>query len=105
MCTRPTWPARSRTKRCTTAPCFRTALDSRTQHDQRLFQTYLEPVASSPGWFQVPEQQTPEQYGANIVKLTPVGRSGGQPHTITVNLDGYVNPGQANGVYATLVAD
>ncbi len=71
---------------------------------QRLFRTYLEPVASSPGWFQVPEQDTPEQYGANIVKLTPVGRVAGQPHTITVNLDGYVNPGQANGVYATLVA-
>lgn len=71
---------------------------------QRFFRTYLEPVGSSPGWWQVPEQQTPEQYGANIVKLTPVGRVAGQPHTITVNLDGYVNPGQTNGVYATLVA-
>ena len=70
----------------------------------RLFRTYLEPVGSSPGWYQVPEQDTPEQYGANIVKLTPVGRVAGQPHTITVNLDGYVNPGQSNGNYATLVA-
>jgi carbonic anhydrase/acetyltransferase-like protein (isoleucine patch superfamily) len=71
---------------------------------QRLFRTFLEPVASSPGWWQVPEQDTPEQYGANIIKLTPVGRTAGQPHTITVNLDGYAVLGQANGVYATLVA-
>ena len=75
-------------------------------HDttQRMFRTYLEPVGSSPGWYQVPEQDTPEQYGANIIKLTPVDRVAGQPHTITVNLDGYTNPGQANGIYATLVA-
>src|SRR5262249_33955228 len=56
------------------------------------------------GWYQVPEQDTPEQYGANIIKLTPIGRIAGQSHTITVNLDGYVNPGQTNGIYATLVA-
>ena len=59
-----------------------------------MFRTSLEPVGSSPGWYQVPEQDTPEQYGANIIKLTPVDRVAGQPHTITVNLDGYVNPGQ-----------
>ena len=70
----------------------------------RLYRTFLEPVGSSPGWYQVPEQDTPEQYGSNIVKLTPVNRVAGQPHTITVNLDGYLNPGQASGIYATLVA-
>lgn len=70
----------------------------------RLYRTFLEPVGSSPGWYQVPEQDTPEQYGSNIIKLTPVNRVAGQPHTITVNLDGYVNPGQTSGVYATLVA-
>lgn len=70
----------------------------------RLYRTFLEPVASSPGWYQSPEEDTPEQYGVNIVKLTPVGRVAGEPHTITVNLDGYVNPGQSSGLYATLVA-
>jgi hypothetical protein len=71
---------------------------------QRLFRTYLEPVGSSPGWYQVPEQHTPEQYGANIIPLTMLGKVVGQPHSVTVNLDGYTNPGQANGIYATLVA-
>ena len=70
----------------------------------RLYRTFLEPVGSSPGWYQVPEQDTPEQYGSNIIKLTPVDRVAGEPHTITVNLDGYVNPGQTSGIYATLVA-
>ena len=70
----------------------------------RLFRAFLEPVGSSPGWYQVPEQDTPEQYGSNIIKLTPVDRVAGQPHTITVNLDGYVNPGQTERIFATLVA-
>jgi hypothetical protein len=70
----------------------------------RLFRTYLEPVASSPGWYQVSEQDTPEQYGVNIVPLTMLGKAAGQPLSVTVNLDGYTNPGQANGIYATLVA-
>jgi hypothetical protein len=70
----------------------------------RLHRTYLEPVASSPGWFQVSEQDTPEQYGVNIVPLTMLGKIAGQPLSVTVNLDGYTNPGQANGIYATLVA-
>src|SRR5262249_23595771 len=75
-------------------------------HDtmQRMFRTYLEPVGSSPGWYQVPEQDTPEQYGANIIKLTPVGRVAGQSHTIPVNPDCCAKPGQTNGIYAPLVA-
>ncbi|TWT75708.1 Laminin G domain protein [Posidoniimonas polymericola] len=72
--------------------------------EQRLFRTYLEPVASSPGWFQVPEQDAPEQYGSNIIRLSPVDRVAGQAHVVEVDLDGYVLPGQSSGVYATLVA-
>jgi carbonic anhydrase/acetyltransferase-like protein (isoleucine patch superfamily) len=70
----------------------------------RLYRSFLQPVASSPGWYQVAEEDTPEQYGSNIIKLTPVGRVAGEAHTITVNLDGYVNPGQTSAIYATLVA-
>lgn len=75
-------------------------------HDttERLHRSYLEPVGSSPGWFQVAEQDTPEQYGANIIPLTMIGKVGGQPHSVTVNLDGYMQPGQSEGIYATLVA-
>ena len=75
-------------------------------HDtsERFRRAYLEPVGSSPGWYQVPEQDTPEQYGVNIVPLTMLGRATGQPHSVMVNLDGYVIPGQAEGLRATLVA-
>ncbi|TWT36589.1 Laminin G domain protein [Posidoniimonas corsicana] len=81
-------------------------LPSIPAHDttQRYFRTYLEPVGSSPGWYQVPEQDTPEQYGANLIKLTPIDRVAGQAHVVEVDLDGYVLPGQSSGVYATLVA-
>ena len=75
-----------------------------TTSADRFFRTYLEPVVANPGWYQVPEAQTPEQYGANIIPLTMLGKVSGQEHQVTVNLDGYINPGQANGVYATLVA-
>lgn len=83
-----------------------TGLPAIPSHDttDRLYRTYLEPVAVSPGWYQVPEQDTPEQYGANIVPLAMPDKVIGQAQTVTVNLDGYVNPGQANGLYATLVA-
>ncbi|MEX2317550.1 MAG: LamG-like jellyroll fold domain-containing protein [Pirellulales bacterium] len=75
-----------------------------TTSADRYFRTYLEAVPTSPGWYQVPEAQTLEQYGANIVPLKMIGKLPNQPLDVTVNLDGYVNPGQTSGVYATLVA-
>jgi hypothetical protein len=75
-----------------------------TTSADRYFRTYLEAVPTSPGWYQVPEAQTLEQYGANIIPLKMIGKQAGQTLDVTVNLDGYVVPGQTSGVYANLVA-
>jgi carbonic anhydrase/acetyltransferase-like protein (isoleucine patch superfamily) len=70
----------------------------------RKFRTFLEPFGSSPGWYAVPEEDAPEQYGANIVPLSLVDRIAGQSHNVTVSFDGYNPPGQSQTHRATLVA-
>ena len=58
----------------------------------------LEPVPFQTGWWRVPWHMAPQQFGYNICPLKPTAR------TVTVDLQGYVNPARGSAWRASLVA-
>jgi len=64
----------------------------------RLGRTLLEPIELEKGWLRVPRALAPQQFGYNICPLKATAR------TVTVDLQGYVNPKRGSDWRACMVA-